>query len=340
MSEKLRATTGEFKQIKNFLKARKEVAHARDKPIDLRRKILLGLMTVIPEEIKLSGILENPQRMAVALGILDYQFGLNDRIDFEGAGRTDISVLIEEARNREASAREKLNIVLLYLPETESVQIIDGINTAVQEIEFVEKWIREKRDNNTVGFSDVDRYRNLVNAINNVMVTSTVLGKEKLSHTKRVVNKDTTIDEIEEKYSWVMGDNPLNNEERAVMIMHNMAMAVQIVDDWQGKHIDELLNIPSYASGALKMADGDIKAAKGIIDIKKDEYKAKARVLGLGKVAANGSFMYFANLIGAYSFLTKKARHVGFLRQTLNKGALLREASFMQGKLEKPVTSK
>lgn len=293
---------GEFKQIKNFLDAKKRL-----KDVPNRRgpqtTILLGLMTIIPEEVKSSGILENQQRLAAIGAIVNYSISLNDRLDFEGAKRTDISDLMQEAKNREVSTRAKLDAVLTNLPEAESKQVKDSIDVAVEEIEFTEKWIREKRDNNTISFSDIDRYRNLVNAIINVATTSVIFGRENLSPQKQIVNnKNITIEDLADKYAWVMGDNPSNNVARAVMIMHNVAMAAQIVDDWSGRVIDELLNIPSYASGALRMTDNDKLAAKVILNRKRNEHKAKARALGLGTIATEGPIMLTSILSGAYSF--------------------------------------
>jgi hypothetical protein len=317
----------EFRQIGNFLNAKsklKNVPNLRGS----QTTILLGLMTIIPEEVKLSGILENPQRLAVIGAIVNYQIALNDRLDFEGAKRTDISDLMQEARNREVSARTKLDTMLINLPEAESKQAKDGIDVAVGEIEFTEKWIREKRD--------IDRYRNLVNAALNVATISVLFSREKLPLQEQIGNNEnTTIEDLADKYAWVMGDNPSNNVERAVMIMHNVVMAAQIVDDWHGRNIDELLNIPSYASGALKMADGDKKTAKAVLNRKRSEYKAKARALGLGTIATEGPIMLTSILSGAYSFLVKRARSSELLRKKLNYRFALRETGFMSGKLDK-----
>src|ERR1035437_5588556 len=115
----------EREQVINFARARRKLSEAPYKPGYMQKGIILGLMTVLPNEVKSSGILNNPQRMAVVDAFVAYQVRANDRLDFEGAGRNDIGSIIDEAKQKEQLYRGKLDVALQALPESDSGQIAE-----------------------------------------------------------------------------------------------------------------------------------------------------------------------------------------------------------------------
>jgi len=331
----------EREQVINFARARRKLSEVPYKPGHMQKGIILGLMTVLPGEIKSSGILNNPQRMAVVDAFVAYQVRANDRLDFEGAGRNDIGNIIDEARQEERLSRFKLDVILQALPDGDRSQVAEVIDTSLQEVEVVERWIRERRDSGTLDFTAIDIYRNTVNAIENVSTTAMVLGPGRLaSHIQPIPEEQRDIQSILDKYAWVLGNHPATPAERAVMIMHNISMAVQIIDDLSGQRIDALLRIPTYASGARALTSGDRKAARAILNGKIAAYKAKARELGLGKLATEGALgvMSVAEKVGA--LLTRKARNSERGRRLAEKHfPYLRETKYITGQLDKRTAS-
>jgi len=325
----------EREQLVNFTRARRALSEAPYKPGYLQKGIILGLMTVLPDEVKSSGILNNPQRMAAVDAFGAYQVRANDRLDFEGAGRSDIGNIIDEARQKERLSRFKLDVVLQALPEGDRSQVAEIIDTSLQEVEVVEKWIREKRDSKTLDFTAIDIYRNTVNAIENTSTTAMVLGPSRLSsHTLPIPEQQRDIQSILDKYAWVLGNHPATSAERAVMIMHNLSMAAQVIDDLRGQKIDNLLDIPTYASGAKRLTGGDRKAARAILNAKIVAYKAKARELGLGKLATEGSLGIVSTFETVGALVTRKARSSDLMRRLVGKHLFLRELKYVDGELD------
>lgn len=338
MTELSEGIKREVQQVKNFVSAGKEINRADHQPGSLQRNILRGLLTIMPGEVKAAQILESPQYMAVIDAIGGYEIGLNDRIDFEGSRRADISDITGQARKREEGAKVKLMQALQRLPESERTHIQRSIEISTQEVEVVERWIREKRDNNSITFEDVDVYRNLVNAVSNVTITSLLLGPEQIRnrYMRPIEGQQINLQVIKDRYGWVFGESPRNDAERAVMIMHNMGMAAQIIDDWHGVHIDELLNIPSYATEALRASKGDRNQVKVFLAKIQEGYESRARKLGIGIVAAKGAQAAFVLMQKANEYFTKKAHGYNgvFRDKVLEKHPQLREFSYVRGKLD------
>lgn len=329
---------GERQQLANFARARRKLSEAPYKPHLMQKGIILGLMTVLPGEIKSSGILNNPQRMAVVDALVAYQARVNDRLDFEGSGRSDIAEITKESKQVETDYRQKLEHALSGLSEEKRGKTIEIIDSSVHEVEAVEQWIREKRDVNDLNFSNVDIYRNIVNAISNVTITAVMLGPERFSsHLDPIPADWLDVQSIIDKYAWVSGNHPATSAERAVMIMHNVAMVSQIIDDIYGDHIDKLLNIPTCFSAALAMTGGDRKTAKRFLHQEADRYKEKAHELGLGKLAIKAPMMFMSAMERVNASVTRSARSNKSLRGLMIKrypDQYLREKRFIEGKLD------
>jgi len=322
-------------QLARFAKGIQEIHHSPNKPKAPQRGVLSALYTIIPNETRASGILENPQRMSYVDTIIKYQIGLNDRIDFAGSGRNDINDLVEKAEQREGAKKADVLETIGNLPEDEQDRGRASFETSVREVECMENWIRERRDTGHVSFAEVDLYRNIVNAINNVFVTSIIFGPDSLHTRTQPLSGTLDAQSVADKYSWVLGDNPQNTIEKAVMIMHNTAMALQVVDDWRGQNIDELLNIPTYASAALSLAANDKSTAHALLWRKKDEYKTKARNLGLSSSALKGAMIAFGIGFRVTQAITHSGRKSETLkRRLLQRGMPMREQAYIEKRLD------
>lgn len=328
----------ERQQVVNFARARRKLSEASYKPHLMQKGILLGLMTVLPVEVKASGILNNPKKMAVVDALVAYQVRVNDRLDFEGSGRNDLAEITKESKQVETDYRQKLEHTLSGLSEQERGKTMEIIDSSLREVEAVELWIREKRDNSDLNFSTVDIYRNIVNAISNVSITAIMLGPERFSsHLNPIPADQLNIQAVLDKYAWVFGNHPATSAEQAVMIMHNVAMVSQIIDDMYGDDIDKLLNIPTYFSAALAMTGGDRNTAKRFLNQEADRYKEKAHELGLGKLAIKAPMVFMSAMERMNMSITRRARSNKSLRGLMIKhypNQYLREKRFIEGKLD------
>lgn len=323
----------ELQQIKSASLALREIVTSPYKPRRAQSLIIIGFSSVIPEQVKASGILNNPQRIAVVDAVEQYMVALNDRVDYEGSGRDDIPDLIKETKDTEVSKKMELDRALADLPEEEQQRARENIETAAMEIEFVEDWIRKKRDTNNVTFNDVDIYRNITNAISNVALSSVIFGPGSLTDRVKQI-KGMDVQSIIDKYAWVTGRHPQNEIEKGVMIAHNIAMAVQIIDDWKGRDIDKLLNASSYAVAVLRSV-GDIESiAKVWLYDEKDKYIERARGLGIGKIATDVPLTFAAILELVHNKIAKSGRkHTWVRRQFANRNMGKREQDYMNRKL-------
>lgn len=324
----------EVQQIKNAVSAVNEIRKALYKPKRAQSLIIVGFSSVIPEQVKSSGILNNPQRIEVVDAAEQYMVGLNDRLDYEGSGRDDIAGLIKDIKDKEASKKTALDTALDKLPEGEQKWARENIHTAVEEVEFVEDWIRRKRDTNNITFTDVDIYRNVVNAISNVALSSIIFGPESLKDRVQPIKGERNIQSIIDKYAWVSGRNPQNEIERGVMIAHNVAMAVQITDDWKGRDIDRILNIPTYALSVLKSV-GDVKSvAKAWLYDERDKYIERARELGLGRIGTEAPLTLATLMEVAHNWIAQSGREHAWLRRKFeNRDMGRREKDYMTRKI-------
>ncbi len=277
---------GNIGQIKNFLRVLPEIHDANEisKAQDevsrfqsvILSSILYGLGTLIPNEIRASGILTDPNRRKMVRDLLALQVRLNDRVDFSNAHRLEIDELTENAITKEVDAKATLNSSLkkLNIPQLEMT-----INNSLKEVETVEAFIALRKGGS---FHDIEMYRNIVNAISNCAVTQAILGPSFLSDRLQPLAPDKMDwQAICEKYMWVLSAEPQNHVERAVQIMHNLGMAAQIDDDWMGRKIDRALGIESFASAAMEEKDQNPEQAKEFLDEIKSAYLTRATKLGL-----------------------------------------------------------
>lgn len=329
----------EREQLSSFFKGLRETRKLPHDPDTVQKAIIIGLMTIAPTEVRNSGILTDPHRLAAIDAITAYQVGLNDKMDFEGSNRTDIDDIVEEARQLEIMGETKLKEALAALPETTRMPIEANLAEAIKEIEHTESWIRNKRDNNDVTFQDSEAYRNIVNAISNVAISSVLFGPEKLKDRTQPIEEPLEIDKISDKYSWILGSNPSSEVDRVIMIMHNVGMIAQIVDDWHDRDIDTALSIPTVATTALDSANGDASLAKAFLWRRMDDYKGKARELGLSKIGTESVTRIVSYGKFGANFLVQRGRGSEKIRDFVNKHhGHIREDRWMRGELDLKTT--
>lgn len=329
---------GRLRQIKNFLKGRSEIKHSQTeyKPRAIQSGILYGLETLIPQEIKSSGILQNQDRLRMVDDLLAYQVRMNDRIDFTYSGRNDIADIKAECVNQETQAKINLDLSLgtINSPEIKTI-----ILNSFKEVEVIEQYIHFKRGR--LSFDEVEKYRNLVNAISNCAVTASILGPQSklLERLKPLSSEDLTWQGIYKKYAWVFDDNSSNNVEKTIMIMHNLGMAGQIDDDWYGKHIDRTLGIDSLANAAMEEKQQNQSQAKEFLDGIKKAYLDKTESLGLSSLGIKIIDTFQKRLQKTMSWCTRKARFSNnqslssWLKQNITSKMGVREKAFADGRL-------
>ncbi len=209
---------GQIKQFNNYRFGREEIKKAGIQS-PMIRSVLGGLLTIIPEEVHQSRILERPELSSVAGDLISFQIALNDRLDFALSGRQEIKGLIEKSEEKEKRAREAFDSSARILDDPAKAHWIRSVvDNLVTETEVVEKHIRENGSN--LSFADAIKYRRLVNAIASCTVTGVSLGREHLAERLQTINKDDlNWDTIYHKYEWVFGETARNPVEKAVIVM-------------------------------------------------------------------------------------------------------------------------
>ncbi len=334
MSEVISGISREAQQIKRAALTAKEIFISPHKPARTQSLIIIGFSSVIPEQVRESGILSNPQRIRAVDVAEQYMIALNDRVDIEGAKKADLEDLVADTKQREQRWRSKLDEALTNLPPEERERVRRNVEMGIKEVEFVEDWIRNKRDGEGVNFQDVDIYRTMVNAISNVALSSLIFGPGSLENRIRPIKGNMDIQSIIDKYAWVTGRNPQKEIERGVMISHNIAMVVQMMNDWRGRDYDRILNIPSYTLSVLSSVDNNEKMAKVWLDDERDKYMERAADLGIGKLATIVPVALSDIFIFAHKFLAKSGRDHAWVRDKVAKWPMgLREKAYMNRKI-------
>lgn len=327
---------GRLEQYRNFVHGHREIKKAKEKYkfSGILSGIIYGLDTLVPEIVERSGFLADPDRQKLADGLLFYQITINDRLDFEHSQRSNLNDLIKYCRTRESETRAKLDR-RLATAKPEFRQIIDQ---SVLEVEIVEKYIANKRSN--LSFADIEKYRNLVNAISICAVTGTILGPDLFALRLSSLPEDKlNWPGIYEKYSWMFSSDYNNDFERVILIMHNLAMAGQIDDDWYGRHIDRQLGIPSFASAAMIEVEHDPAQAKAFLDGIHGVYLQNVLDLGLDKFGLatidkiQRQFQKFASHLTTSARCSKVKAYRNFLQSNVVPRLSLREKEFSKGNL-------
>lgn len=303
-------------------------------PNSMQAVALVGFASVIPDQVEASGILKNPAKIAVLNTLEQYMVVLNDQLDFEGAGREDFSGIVEQIHGVEKERKAKLEQAVAALHVNEQEWVRQNIHATIGEVGFVEDWIRQKQTGNNMSFADVDIYRSTVNAICEVTAAAIIFGPAQLHEKVAPIKDPTSIQKVIDKYAWIMGRYPQNELERALMVAFNVCQIGQIIDDRKGLAIDEILRVPTYARGALKVAAGDKKVAKALLDSKTAEFKDKAIELDAGRITGGLMTGICTAAQVALNGIPELGRRYKPVRQILGNLHLgLREELYMKGKI-------
>jgi hypothetical protein len=217
-------------------------------------------------------------------------------------------------------------------------ELRDIIHTYIQETETVETYVRMHRD--TLSFDESERYRNIVNAVSSCAVSAVIFGAERFRDRLVPIQGEVSWNSIYEKYKWMMGDSPRNSLERALMIMQNLGMAVQVDDDRTGMDIDKLLNIPSLGLVALREHHNDMDSTVEFLDEVKDAYVDKSIDLGMGILPAKGFSGMFTLLMNIGEEALRKAKSDNdsalnrMAKRFYSKRGLSRENAYIEGRLD------
>jgi len=331
----------QVQQFKHFLKSFISLRGLGLNPHTLL-PIITGLMIIIPDEVRNSGILENPKQIKVASKLLDFLLVMNDRLDFELSGRKDISKILYEGNKREANARKKLALSIHNLSDSEEQLKLERIiNSCRTESEVVEKYVR--KSSRELDFNDAIIYRRLVNAIMICVVTNVILKDDSLSkRLERLEKEDRNYEKVYKKYEWIFSDNPKSHVEKAIVVMDRMTTMAQLDDDWFGRHIDVLLYIPSPAIVALRDAVGDEEKAYIRINKTRKFFINEAKRQGLANIPIDIFAFVFRELMRFERNVTIIGKSHPKLFNILEKIPIIeslthlppREDAYIEGKLE------
>ncbi|MCB9790090.1 hypothetical protein H6762_03845 [Candidatus Nomurabacteria bacterium] len=316
----------EIGQLGNFASGRREIKSLDDyDPGVVQEAAITGMLTIIPDIVHQSEILSSPERMAMVDKFVAFQSRFNDRVDFEGAGRDGVSSLVDESRELEKKAWLEFEQSVEHLQDKEI--ILSLVKDYIDETEAVERHIRLNR--HRLSYDDVEKYRSYVNAIATVVLSSVILGDSFLDQSRTGhIDGQLSYEAVKSKYGWVVNGSPSKDskQEKAVVIIYNMAMASQVDDDWWGRSIDQLLNIPSFASGALQEFGNDEERARQFLRGVKDSYVKQAQKHGLGIIPSKG--------MAALSGIMQRFAHVVAKKARRFTDRLpFREKAFVTGKL-------
>ncbi len=271
-----------LQQLSNFKTAREKLTTTDFHFKSMLKLLMLGLLTLIPDLVENSGVLIDNKHLKTIAGLLSYQISLNDLLDFQHSGRDDIGEVIATASAKEQLAYQHLLELLNQTCKPEQIKLVQN---CIAEIITIETWAAAKRD---WSIQDAIEYRNLVNAVSNVLVTTVTL-----KFPQQIVDKlesdseHPSIEGIRAKYDWILTNQYDNRLERTILIMHNLAMAGQIDDDRFGVEIDSVLNIHSVALVAKEYFQDDSKVEQELNRLK-TQYLSAARQLGLSPIAVTG----------------------------------------------------
>jgi|GEM_PF-4002975 len=298
-----KGTWGIKEEVAQGFRAARKLYELSNGPIHMTiipRSALAMLETLAPHVVSSETVLSNPPRVEASNALIKYQISLNDEIDFAGSGRTDIDDILQNLKESKAVDKACLDEAILQLTPHEKAEVEGVIQSAENEVRVVEDDIRAIRDTRPVRFEEADRYRSLANAISEVEVIGVLLGADKLKSCIQPIEEcKLSMEAIEDKYRWLIDDMPSTSLEKAMSVMHSTCQAVQIIDDWNGRHIDPLLRIPTYASAALYMHQGDEDGAHRYLAVKRKEYEARARRGGLNRFSSKAAST-FMNLATSY----------------------------------------
>lgn len=324
-------------QVTNFVKGR-ELLHETRKiysPGRVQTLALAGYLTIAPNEIEKSEFLKSPGRMKLVDILLLHQMAMNDRIDMEG--KPGLEKTIAKIKEGEVKAKGFVFEQVEKLPEDERQKTREILENLIKETEFIEGWVRLNKGRLT--FDDVEKYRNVVNAIANCGISAIIFGESELGGRMGSIKEDLSFESVYKKYDWVfLGRDYQNATERAVMISHANIMITQIDDDWLGREIDRSLNIPSFASAALEECSHDEVSAKDFLREVKNGYIAKARNLGLGTLPLY-VVEYFSRKYQEFNrFLTRSEKFREAMAKIGKEDVITdrlhaRERAFVEGKI-------
>jgi hypothetical protein len=318
---------GKARQIKNFAEAALEL---RKKNIgQVQQLALTGLMTLIPEEVRDTGILESPERLQLIDQLLEYLMALNDQIDLAKVveGDAEIANLTNQAIS---GAQEGLSQAIDRLPPHQAEQLRNFLEQGLREIQFY-----EANTNDQLDIAQVEQYRNTINAINECLINACIFGPQHFEEKSANSLSPTSLEDIDAKYAWLKKGKIAHKKlDQALIITHQMAMATQIIDDWRGRVIDSALGIPSFASAARHQTKNDNDARK-LLWKQKDIYRQNAQQLGLGNIPARGSLAAFGGLMRFQRLAIRKAQEHPNLSpsQKLLKRLKLREKLRVKGQI-------
>lgn len=299
---------GNIRQFVNFQRSRGEITNTQAESTFIRLA-LQGYLTLIPEEVHQSRILEKPDLLQAAGDMIQFQLAFNDRIDYQYSGRTDIDDLIYDSAKKEQAARNQLDLSLHALENpAEAFRLQGVVNNLARETEFVEQFIRTKPQ---IKYEDALQYRRLVNAIAMCSVTRMLMREKyqgsKLSETDKT---ELTWEGVNNKYAWLFNsdNNGLNRLEIAMKIMERLTTVAQLDDDLFGRHIDEKLNVPSTALTAIHDQNGNVEKAEDVLNNYRRNFLSEARTLGVGVLPSKAFSTTFKEMQRATRIFTRNAR--------------------------------
>lgn len=250
--------------------------------------ILVGMKTAFPEKFGNKELLGDPNfkffNYLVRLGVV-----LNDVVDIVPHARSEgQQEVVEKIFERWKKAIEAVNTKAGEFSQEMQQPKKEFIKNYQREFLFLEEVAREKSGADW-DFSQVLRYREIMNAASIVHDAAALLGDDVLSPRLALIDKrNLSWEALEEKYDWIIKGRYENQTEQKLCALFNIVMCLQIVDDQLDLEDDWRLGLCTIATQVLKEKEGNNEAVESTMRNLAAGYFKKAEFYGMTRPAGKG----------------------------------------------------
>ena len=244
------------------------------------RNILASIYIVNPQKRY------DAERVDLVNKMLNYSIYSNEYLDVEKYVEKNVAPSVQKYYNKARNELEELEKTLLS-----SNNLL--VHSFLNELNLFNNWSTSK-DWSYWTPKRIKLSRELMNAFHTFAVYAL------LTNFSLKTKKCKTFRDIKDKYSWIIDNHPQGKDQTAVCILWNLAMVVQLADDIADFPVDEVCELPTYATvlnsyfiNKLRPKNHPInteiekvakKRIKEELNIYKDEYYDNARSFGYAPI--------------------------------------------------------
>lgn len=240
-----------------------------------------GFITLFPERINYQSLNKSPEfhRLCAATYIAVM---INDYMDMQSHLNTPEGEGLKSTI--EDNWKKALEGIGFKKEMPESDRSI--IKSYMAGVTLLDDYERSHPDRSTAG---VIKYKDLENALSLVHCAALVLGPEEFDPDCLKTYEDVTLDQIEEKYAWIIDRNPENEVQRRLCAILDVVMLTQTIDDQYDYKIDNKLQIRNIYSSLLSECNGDQNLADERLEEIQEGLQEDAKKFGISHLATLGN---------------------------------------------------